>query len=321
MISKTESFLNLDPHMILECAEKHGFSPTGELLQLNSYENRVFDIRLEPKDHQPASLIAKFYRPHRWSESTLLDEHNFEIELKGEGLSVAVPYILKNNSTVDHHNGIYYSFFEKVRGRLLQEISADDFKKIGRWIAQLHNIGETKKALSRATLGPSTDQKWTLLEMMYPQVAPEVREDYFDLAERIFQELDDRLKNVKNIRIHGDLHRGNILESPEGFVVVDFDDFINGPSVQDIWMLMPDENFLETSEFASLVAGYQDLRHFPTEELSLIPYLRAYRMVCYAGWILNRWHDPSFPHLFPEFGTYRYWATQTENLKKIAYGL
>jgi len=324
--SKTESFLNLDPHLILECVEKHGFRATGELLQLNSYENRVFDVRLEPGTDQPASLIAKFYRPNRWSESTLLDEHLFEQELKNEGLSVAVPYSLKNNSTrtdstVDQINGIYYTFFEKIRGRLLQEITPNEFLKIGRWMAQLHNIGETQTAQHRPTLGPSADDKWALLENMYPYVAPEVRDTYFDLAEDLFQQLDHQLTDAKYLRIHGDLHRGNILESPEGFVVVDFDDFVNGPAIQDVWMLMPDENFLETPEFESLVTGYQELRHFPKHELKLIPFLRAYRMISYAGWILNRWSDPSFPRIFPEFGTYKYWAEQTENIKKIAYTL
>ncbi len=324
--SKTESFLNLNPHLILECVEKHGFRPTGELLQLNSYENRVFDVRLEPGTDQPASLIAKFYRPNRWSESTLLDEHLFEQELKNEGLSVAVPYSLKNNSTrtdstVDQINGIYYTFFEKIRGRLLQEITPNEFLKIGRWMAQLHNIGETQIAKSRPTLGPTADDKWTLLENMYPHVAPEIRDTYFDLAEDLFQQLDQALSDVKYLRIHGDLHRGNILESPEGFVVVDFDDFVNGPAIQDVWMLMPDENFQETPEFESLVTGYQELRHFPKHELKLIPFLRAYRMISYAGWILNRWSDPSFPRIFPEFGTYKYWAEQTENIKKIAYTL
>lgn len=316
------NFYDLDPNVILQCVEKNGFIPTGEILQLNSYENRVFDVRLEEKNHadlystQPTNLIAKFYRPARWSEKTLLDEHNFEIELKAEGLQVAAPYKLKNNSTVDSVGGIYYTFFEKVRGRLLQEIMPADFKKMGRWLAQLHNIGERRKALHRPTLGPTADDKWTLLETMYPAVAPEVREKYFDTAEEIFNSLDSMLKGASTIRIHGDLHRGNILESPEGFVVVDFDDFVNGPAIQDVWMLMPEEDFQGTVEFENLVQGYEELRHFPYEQLKMVPALRGYRQITYAGWILNRWNDPSFPKLFPEFGSYRYWAEQTENIQQ-----
>lgn len=311
---QNSNFFNLSPHLVLDCVERHGFKTTGELQQLNSYENRVFDIRLEDGN----SLIAKFYRPHRWNEKTLLDEHQFEIELKSEGLAVAAPVLLKNGSTLDIIDGIYFTLFEKVRGRMLQEILPQDFLKIGRWVARLHNIGEAQVAKNRAVFGPTGDHKWDLLEKMYPEVSPEIRDAYFDLVEDIFQNLDQKLKATKNIRLHGDLHRGNILESPEGFVVVDFDDFLNGPSIQDLWMLLPDEQFLETTEFKMLQQGYSELRAFPHHEIELIPYLRAYRIVTYSGWILQRWNDPSFPKLFPDFGTYSYWVEQFDHLKKFS---
>lgn len=307
-------FYNLDPNIILDCAEKNGFIPTGELQQLNSYENRVFDIKLEDK----SSIIAKFYRPGRWSTETLLDEHNFTLELKAEHLQVAAPYILKNKSTVDQVDGIHYTFFEKIRGRLMQELLPDHFLKIGRWMAQLHNIGEAKFAEHRPTLGPDTDHKWQLLDQMYKQISPEVRNQYMEHAEKIYSHLDEVLSETNFLRIHGDLHRGNILESPEGFVVVDFDDFVNGPAIQDVWMLLPDENFKDSVEFEKLVQGYEELRHFPFDEVALVPFLRGYRIISYAGWIMNRWTDPSFPRLFPEFGNYTYWAEETESLSKIA---
>ncbi len=319
----SSNFYHLEPHLILDCVEKHGFIPTGEIQQLNSYENRVFDIKLEKTENSPDNLIAKFYRPGRWNLETLLDEHQFEIELKNESLQVAAPTILKDsfmpNSTVDTVNGIYYTFFEKIRGRMIQEFLPDDFLKMGRWMAQLHNIGEAKWAEHRATLGPSADDKWALLDQMYDSVAAEVRPQYFDAAEKIFRALDEKLSAHKFLRIHGDLHRGNILESPSGFVVVDFDDFVNGPAIQDVWMMMPDQNFKDSLEFEKLVTGYEELRHFPFEQVELIPLLRGYRLVSYAGWILNRWSDPSFPKLFPDFGNYTYWAEETEALMKIAY--
>ena len=337
--SSSQNFYQLEPNLILDCVEKHGFVPTGEIQQLNSYENRVFDIKLEDTKNiteasqsslitaqptnlteaKPKSLIAKFYRPGRWNIHTLQDEHNFEIELKNESLQVAAPYILKNKSTVDSADGIYYTFFEKIRGRMIQEFLPNDFLKMGRWMAQLHNIGEARAAKNRATLGPSADNKWDLLMQMQDHVALEMRAKYFEAAEKIFELLDEKLPQHKFLRIHGDLHRGNILESPEGFVVVDFDDFVNGPAIQDVWMMMPDQNFKDSVEFEKLVAGYEDLRHFPFEQIELIPLLRGYRMITYAGWILNRWSDPSFPKLFPDFGTYTYWAEETEALFKIAH--
>lgn len=315
------NFYELNPDLILQCCERHGFIPTGEILQLNSYENRVFSIRLE-KDSPACTdteIIAKFYRPGRWSKETLLDEHEFELELFKENVAVATPYQLSNKSTVDEVQGIYFSFFKKIRGRLIQELQPDQFKKIGRWLAQLHNISETKEAHHRSFLGPSSDNKWDLLDSLYDHVSPEVRSSYFEYADFIFSDLDKLLQDTKYIRIHGDLHRGNILESPtDGFVVVDFDDFLNGPSIQDMWMLMPDEKFETSEEFKKLVEGYETLRHFPFHELPLVPLLRGYRIINYAGWILNRWSDPSFSKIFPEFNSYKYWVEETESLARVA---
>jgi Ser/Thr protein kinase RdoA (MazF antagonist) len=309
------NFYSLDPNLILATAEKNGFAVTGELIQLNSYENRVFDIRLEDK----TSIIAKFYRPGRWSRDTLLDEHHFIRELKNESIEVAGTLLLKNNSSVDMVDNIYYTFFEKVRGRMIQEISVAHMKKLGRWLARLHNVGCLKRAEHRSYIGPHNDDKWTQLEKMLKQVSPEVSHRYEDAAVRIFESLDEHLQDFDFIRLHGDLHRGNILEDSSGeFVMVDFDDMINGPEVQDFWMLMPNSD-VQSPEFTALIEAYSELREFPFEQLQLIPLLRGYRIVTYAMWIMNRWSDPSFPRLFPDYNTYSYWAEETENLEKISY--
>lgn len=314
-MQQTNNFYNLDPNLILATAEKNGFNVTGELIQLNSYENRVFDIRLEDK----TSIIAKFYRPGRWSRETLLDEHNFISELKNESIEVASTLLLKSNSSVDMIDNIYYTFFEKVRGRMLQEISIPHMKKLGRWLARLHNVGCLKNAEHRSYIGPTNDDKWSQLEKMLRQVSPEVSARYEDAAVRIFETLDERLNDFDFIRLHGDLHRGNILEDSQSeFVMVDFDDMINGPEVQDFWMLMPNSD-VNSPEFTTLIDSYSELREFPHEQLSLIPLLRGYRIVTYAMWIMNRWSDPSFPRLFPDYNTYSYWAEETENLEKISY--
>ncbi|MEK6628843.1 MAG: serine/threonine protein kinase [Bdellovibrionota bacterium] len=314
-MNNKNNFYNLDPNLILATAEKNGFAVTGEMIQLNSYENRVFDLRLEDK----TSIIAKFYRPGRWSEKTLLDEHNFIHELKSESIEVAGTLLLKNNSSVDLVDGIYYTFFEKVRGRLIQELSPAHFKKLGRWLARLHNVGSKKPAQHRGLIGPANDNKWLQLEKMLPQVAPEMRPRYEEASVQIFENLDEQLTDFDFIRLHGDLHRGNILEdSNSEFVMVDFDDMINGPAVQDFWMLMPNAQ-IDSEEFESLIESYSELREFPHEQLELIPLLRGYRIITYAMWIMNRWSDPSFPRLFPDYGSYSYWAEETENLEKISY--
>lgn len=310
-----KNFYNLDPNLILATAEKNGFAVTGEMIQLNSYENRVFDIRLEDR----TSIIAKFYRPGRWSRETLLDEHNFIAELKSESIEVAGTLLLKNNSSVDMVDNIYYTFFEKVRGRLIQELSPAHFKKLGRWLARLHNVGSRQEAQHRGFLGPSNDSKWPLLDKMLATVSPEMIGRYEEAAVKIFETLDARLDEFDFIRLHGDLHRGNILEdSNSEFVMVDFDDMINGPAVQDFWMLMPNAD-TASPEFNYLIESYSELREFPHEQLEIIPLLRGYRIITYAMWIMNRWSDPSFPRLFPDYGSYSYWAEETENLEKISY--
>ena len=314
----SDLFYNLDPNLILLSAEKNGYAVTGELIQLNSYENRVFEIRLEDRN----SIIAKYYRPGRWSAATILDEHHFTAELKSESLEVAEALVLKNGSTLDQIENINYAFFDKVRGRLVQEFRPEHYRKLGRWIARLHNIGRRKEAEQRAYLGPSEDQKWLALEQLIKTVSPEVRGRYEKAAYHIFETLDDKLLDVSFIRTHGDLHRGNILEAAdESFVIVDFDDMINGPIIQDFWMLLPSEETEGSIEYENLVSGYSELSEFPHEQLELIPWLRGYRIINYAMWIKNRWKDPSFPKLFPDFGSYSYWAEETESIEKIANGI
>ncbi len=314
-MSDKNNFYNLDPNLILHTAENNGFLVTGEMTQLNSYENRVFDIKLEDKN----SIIAKFYRPNRWSRKTILDEHDFLKELKSESIEVAGTLKLKNNSSVDLADGIHFTFFEKVRGRLIQEMSEAHFKKLGRWLARLHNVGSRKPAEYRAYIGPNNDNKWAQLETMLSKVSPEVSGRYEEASVKIFELLDERLEDFDFIRLHGDLHRGNILEdSNKEFVMVDFDDMINGPAVQDFWMLMPSAD-TESPEFKNLIESYSELREFPYEQLELIPLLRGYRIITYAMWIMNRWSDPSFPKLFPDYGSYSYWAEEVESLEKISY--
>jgi len=207
-----------------------------------------------------------------------------------------------------------------VRGRLVQEFQPEHYKKLGRWIARLHNIGRKQDAINRGFLGPTEDDKWPSLEKLLNRVSPEVIQRYEKAAVQIFETLDDRLLDVPFIRIHGDLHRGNILESSDGsFVVVDFDDMINGPAIQDFWMLLPSDQTKGSIEFENLVEGYSELSSFPFEQTELIPWLRGYRIINYAIWIMNRWNDPSFPKLFPDFGSYSYWAEETESLEKILY--
>lgn len=299
-----------------ECA---GFQVTGEFNQLNSYENRVFDIQLEMRNETSNDrMIAKFYRPGRWDLQTINDEHEFLFDLQSEGISAIAPLKIKNtvnqHSTIILHDGIYVSFFPKVKARMPQEILLKDYPAIGRLLARIHNIGAQKSAQHRMEIGSDA---WSNLDLLQSWIAPEVIRRYNQSAENILNYLFSRLDYETFIRIHGDCHRGNLLDNGQEFFIVDFDDFSNGPEIQDFWMLLGGE--IESAEKDAFVLGYEELREFPYWQMELIEPLRGLRIINYAAWIAKRWNDPSFPRLFPEFNTYRYWAEEVEALEKISW--
>lgn len=321
-MTNTASFYNLDPEKVLQTAEQAGFFTTGEFTQLNSYENRVFDIKLEvpfESDRFNKNIIAKFYRPQRWSKAAILEEHEFLTSLRTEGIPAVAPLIQQNNSTLTEVDGIYVAFFPKVLGRMPQEFLGDDLKKVGRLMAQVHNMGARKKAPHRPTLDTSYYGGWDTLDNLQDWITPELRKRYTIAAEDILYAIDDNFDPSEFIRIHGDCHKGNLLNNGQQFFLVDFDDFVNGPVIQDFWMLLSGDQESAPAEQEQIIAGYEELREFPDHQWDWMPLLRGLRIVSYAGWIAKRWEDPSFPRLFPEFNTYRYWAEEVEALEKIAW--
>ncbi len=311
------NFESLDPQNVLDASEEAGFLPTGEFTQLNSYENRVFHIRCE---NHP-DIIAKFYRPQRWDKKAIQDEHNFLLELKNEELPAVAPLILRNKKTILDFKEFYVGFFPRVLGRLPQELLDPDRIEVGRLLAKIHNVGARAVAESRPELDAHFLGGWQTLENLQSWISPEIRDRYSDAAKIILEGLDDLDPRAEFIRIHGDCHRGNLLHNGQKFFIVDFDDFCNGPVVQDFWMLMSGDKEFEEQEKELFLKGYEELREFPYHQWDWIPLYRGLRIISYAGWIAKRWEDPSFPRIFPEFNTYRYWIEETEALEKIAWGL
>ncbi len=321
-----EDFYSLTPDQVLEAVETAGFRTTGEFLQLNSYENRVFDLRLEPasEPHEPGPdrLITKFYRPGRWTKQAILEEHDILNDLALAGQPVVAPIALKNASTVMQVDGMWMSCFSKARGRLVQEFMPGDLQRVGRTLARMHNVGEQKKFQHRLTLSTESILQ-PALEASEPFRALEVNHRYVHAAATIEDFLMERLNPAKFIRIHGDCHKGNLLEydragQPKEFFFLDFDDSLMGPEVQDFWMLLSGDDEAADAELDELLSGYLELRNLDEEDLDLIPALRGLRIIHYAGWIARRWEDPSFPKLFPQFHDYNYWAEETEALERIA---
>ena len=313
----SKGFLQLTPHAVLECMENLGFSPNGYLTQLNSYENRVFSIDCEGPGAEPrSSVIAKFYRPGRWSKESILDEHHFLLELVKEGIPAVAPLKFNEGESLALWEDMWVAVFEKMRGRSPDELLEKDYERVGRRLAQIHNVGSRSVATHRLSLFPS-DYCHNALDALEKFVSPEHWRDYRETAEDIFEFLEDALENEAFIRVHGDCHRGNLIWNGEEFYFVDFDDCLNGPAVQDVWMLSQGQE----EEIELILSGYTQLREFEREELKLIEPLRGLRMIYYSAWISKRWSDPSFPRLFPHFASHNYWVDELDRLHKIAFSI
>jgi Ser/Thr protein kinase RdoA (MazF antagonist) len=314
-VKTNSSFFALNPDLVLEATEDSGWLTTGEFTQLNSYENRVFDIRLEESADTPSRVIAKFYRPGRWSADAILEEHGFLAELQKEGISAVAPLIQKNGSTLSEHAGMLVTFFPKIHGKMPEEFLGQDLKSVGRLLARVHNVGARSKFRHRPVLAESPFNAWDSLELLSRWVAPEVWPRYESAAVTIIERIENEIDPKQFIRIHGDCHRGNLLFNKE-FFFVDFDDSMMGPPAQDFWMLLQDQS---AEERELLLSGYRELRDFSDESWGLIPILRGLRIISYSSWIARRWEDPSFPRLFPQFQSYTWWAEETEAIEKLAW--
>jgi Ser/Thr protein kinase RdoA (MazF antagonist) len=317
-------FDRLQPQLILEAIEASGFRTTGEYSQLNSYENRVFDVRLEESSRAPQPIdrvIAKFYRPHRWSRAAIHDEHEFLNDLLNEGIPAVAPLVLRNGHTTMEMEGYIMALFPRVVGRMPQEFLGGQLKQVGRTLARIHNIGARKPAKHRPTLNAKM-YGWPALERLERFVYPELWLRYEETAIVILEHIEDTLDERSFIRIHGDCHKGNLLHTGTEFFFVDFDDFCNGPVIQDFWMLLSGsiEDEDAAREHEEICLGYEELREIP-DEWHLFDPLRALRIIHYAGWIAQRWEDPFFQRIFPEFHGYNYWLDELNRLEKIANAL
>lgn len=308
----------MTPEIVLSAAEAAGFLPTGEFTQLNSYENRVFDLRLE-EGSEHSRVIAKFYRPGRWSVEALNEEHQFLFDLKKEEVPVVAPLVLKNKKSVCSIDGMWVSFFPKFIGKMPEEFLGNDLFQVGRRLAQIHNIGARSDFKHRPVLGETPHSGWENLELLGKWVWPELWPRYEEAVIHILESLEKTVDPHSFLRIHGDCHRGNLLFRGDQIYFVDFDDCMMGPEVQDIWMLL--SGIDEPEEREKILSGYEELRDFPREQMTWIPQLRGLRILNYAAWIIRRWKDPSFPKIFPNFNTFTYWAEETEALEQISWKL
>jgi Ser/Thr protein kinase RdoA (MazF antagonist) len=309
------TFVSLTPDRVLDAVEVGGLRSTGRCLPLRAFENRVYEVELE----DDRRLVVKFYRPGRWSRETILDEHAFLADLAAAEIPVVAPLDLGTGSTLSEIEGIFYAAFPKVRGRSLDELDAESRRRIGRTIGRMHAVGAARDAPHRRRLDPTYFVREPLAIVLAGGFMPDnLAPRYRDIALRIADAVAAPLAATRVQRIHGDLHWGNILWASDGPVLVDFDDCLVGPPVQDLWLLARGDSEEVRKAREDLLEGYELFREFDRSTLALIEPLRALRIVYMSGWIAKRWDDPSFRDAFPNFRNHNYWMQEYEELIRVA---
>ena len=312
------SFFSLTPDRVLDAVEVGGLRCTGRCLPLRAFENRVYEVELEDGQR----LVVKFHRPGRWSREAILDEHAFLAELAAAELPVVPPLDLGTGQTLGEIDGILYTAFRKVRGRVLDELDAEQRRRIGRTIGRMHAVGAARGASHRPRLDVTRYIHEPLDALKAGGFMPDgIAGRYRDIALRIADAAAKPLAAAPAQRIHGDLHWGNVLWATDGPILVDFDDFLTGPPVQDLWLLARGDSEEARAQRKDLLEGYEVFREFDRSTLALCEPLRALRIVYMSGWIARRWEDPAFPTAFPSFRTVNYWSQEYEELIRIAEAL
>jgi Ser/Thr protein kinase RdoA (MazF antagonist) len=323
-----ERFFALTPERVLDAVETVGRRSTGFALALGSLENRVYEVELEDGER----VVAKFYRPGRWPVGAIREEHAFLVELAEAEVPVAAPLPLGDSGDtlgaldVGAADGaIAFAVFPKLRGRPPEDLDDERCEWLGRLIARLHLVGAARPARERGRLDPESYGAVSLRALEAAGVVPDaVAQRYFDVGARVVDGCRIAFAragggpfpgdDIRDIRIHGDCHPGNLLWGSAGPFFLDFDDFLMGPPAQDLWLLAPGHDDHALAARAAIVRGYRTLRDFDERTLALVEPLRALRILRYAAWIANRWRDPSFPRAFPHFLEPQFWQREIQAL-------
>lgn len=314
--TETESYRHLGPDQVLNALEVAGFPCDGRVLALNSYENRVYQIGIENGHF----VVAKFYRPGRWRDETILEEHHFTLELLEQEIPVVAPLKSKDGKTLFHAGAYRFAVYPRVGGRAPELDDPEHLAQLGRCIARIHNVGSAKPFQHRGEITVeefAMKSRQLLLDSAF--IPAELIDAYQAITDLVIETIEPCLQSAgdfQRLRLHGDCHLGNVLWRDEGPTLVDFDDSKMGPAIQDLWMLLSGDRSYMTARLHDLLEGYCEFRDFNPRELHLIEALRTLRMVHYAAWLARRWDDPAFPRAFPWFNTQRYWEEHILHLRE-----
>jgi Ser/Thr protein kinase RdoA (MazF antagonist) len=311
--SASAPFDGLDPGAVFAAAESIGLQPSGRLFALNSYENRVYQLG----DDDGALWVLKFYRPARWSDAQIGEEHAFTLELAAAELPVAAP-IERDGSTLFEHQRLRFAAFPYLAGRAPELDDKSTLTLLGRTLARMHAIGKRSPFRHRPSLTLERLGVNARATVQRSGFVPEaLEEQYARVSEQVIGRIRQSLENfgpLPGLRIHGDCHAGNILWRESGPLFVDLDDCMSGPCIQDLWMFLSGDAASQQSAWAAIMEGYELFGEFDYAELTLVEALRSLRILHHAAWIASRWDDPAFPRAFPWFGDARFWERHISDL-------
>lgn len=316
--SEQKSFRNLGPDDILDAVESIGYLCDGRFLALNSYENRVYQVGIE--DTSP--LVAKFYRPNRWTDECIIEEHQFAFELADAEIPVVEPLRNEDGESLFHHKDFRFALFANKGGRALEIDNLDHLYHIGRFMGRIHAVGKTKKFIHRPELTVQSyllEAKDFLLQNNF--IPRDLVTAYTTLTDHLAEQVRwcfERAGRFEVLRLHCDCHPGNILVRQNQMHIVDLDDARTGPAVQDLWMFLSGEHIDQRRALSELLEGYSEFCEFDSNELHLIEALRTLRLVYYHAWLARRWDDPAFPPAFPWFNDQNCWERHILTLREQA---
>ncbi len=308
-------FARLTPDFILAAVEACGHRCDGRLLALNSYENRVYQVGREADE----PLVAKFYRPARWSDAAIAEEHGFVAELAAQELPVVAPLAAADGATLRHVDGFRLALYPRRGGRAPELDRRENLVVMGRFLARMHAVGATRPFVHREAItveGFGHDSVAFLAERWIPS---DLGAAYASITRDLFAHIEARFAQaggVRMLRVHGDCHAGNVLWRDERPHFVDFDDARMAPAVQDLWMLLSGEGEEQRSQLDAVLEGYEEFADFDYRELALVEPLRTLRMLHYSAWLARRWDDPAFPQAFPWFASQAYWERHVLELRE-----
>jgi len=315
----------LTPDVVLDALAAVGLYGDGRLMALSSYENRVYQVALEQAFEGHAQVVVKFYRPGRWSDEAIREEHAFAQALAAQEIPAVAPLVL-DGSTLHHHGGFAFSVSPRRGGRAPELDDDEVLEWIGRFLARIHTVGAQAPFAHRPLLDlhgfGTASRDWLLAHHKVPMDVESAWRQACDaalaaVAQALGGEGGGYAPQFKLLRLHGDCHPGNILWTPdEGPHFVDLDDARTGPAAQDLWMLLSGERAQRQRQLGALLDGYEQMRDFDRRELALIEPLRTLRLVHYSAWLARRWDDPAFPAAFPWFGSSDYWKGQVQMLEE-----